>query len=289
MTIRPLSPLRYPGGKAALSGFLEDVLDLNSLRGGVYYEPYAGGAGAALNLLQKDAVSEIFINDLDPGIYAFWLAVLNEPERFAESITRCPLEMDFWQTQRAIATQPANHDSFEHGFATFFLNRCNRSGVINGAGPIGGYRQEGRWLIDARFNREGLISRVAAISALKERIHLKNMDALNFLKKHLPSGLGRRKVLVYLDPPYVAKGQRLYYNAYGKDDHARVASYLRLQNVLPWVLSYDDAPLIRELYQDQNLYPLPIRYSLQKKRIAQELLIVPDRIRLPAQLRYHKI
>ena len=283
--MNPLSPLRYPGGKAALSAFLEDVVDLNDLRGGKYYEPYAGGAGAALSLLFEGTVSEIFINDMDRRIYSFWNSVLNDPERFCDAIMKIPLTMECWHTQREICQRPEEFSSFELGFAAFFMNRCNRSGVIVGAGPIGGFRQEGKWLMDARFNREGLVKRIQVIAGVSSAIHLFNLDALVFLKTQLPSGLGRKKVLVYLDPPYVEKGKRLYYNAYDQGDHAKVARYLRAQQVLPWVLSYDDTELIRGLYTDQSMYPLPIRYSLQKKRAAQELLIAPDHLRLPVRLK----
>lgn len=268
-----------------MSAFLEDVVDLNDLRGGRYYEPYAGGAGAALFLLSEGIVSEVFINDLDRRIFSFWSSVLNDSDRFCDKILECPLTMQFWREQREICQRPDEFSSFDLGFAAFFMNRCNRSGVIVGAGPIGGFKQDGKWLMDARFNREELAIRIKAIAALSPAIKLFNLDALEFLRKNLPSGLGRKKVLVYLDPPYVEKGKRLYHNAYERGDHAEVAHYLGRQRILPWVLSYDDTELIRDLYEDQTIYPLPIRYSLQTKRSAQELLVAPKHVRLPARLR----
>ena len=72
------SPLRYPGGKSALSDFLIDVIDLNDLRGSAYYEAYAGGAGAGIKLLMEGAVSQIYLNDADYNIYSFWISVLDE-------------------------------------------------------------------------------------------------------------------------------------------------------------------------------------------------------------------
>ncbi len=70
------SPLRYPGGKSCLSYFLAELIDLNKVKGGTYYELYAGGAGAALSLLFNDIVSKIVINDADYRIYAFWHSIL---------------------------------------------------------------------------------------------------------------------------------------------------------------------------------------------------------------------
>lgn len=279
--MRTASPLRYPGGKGCLSGLLTDVLDLNDLRGCVYYEPYAGGAGAALELLRSDAVSEVFINDADVRIGAFWESVLDETDRFVEEIFEVPLTIDEWRRQHDACANPAKGNRFSTGFAAFYMNRCNRSGVLSGAGPIGGYAQAGKWKLDVRFNRETLAERVLALGRLRERIHVFNTDALDFLKKQLPRGNARKQVLVYLDPPYVNKGQRLYLNSYEARDHKKLANYITPQSTLPWIMSYDDTDLVRQLYADQQLALLPIRYSLQEKRDARELLIAPAQLSLP--------
>lgn len=64
------SPLRYPGGKATLAGFFESAIAALGLDKPTYIEPYAGGAGAGLELLLKGVVSTVVINDLDPAIHA---------------------------------------------------------------------------------------------------------------------------------------------------------------------------------------------------------------------------
>ncbi|MBK9624883.1 MAG: DNA adenine methylase [Rhodocyclaceae bacterium] len=279
--MRPTSPLRYPGGKGSLSAFLADLLELNGLTGCAYYEPYAGGAGAAMNLLSQGAVSRIHINDADPRVAAFWWAVLNHNERFVDLINTVPLDIEEWRRQQLICAEANCGDTFSLGFAAFYMNRCNRSGVLKGAGPIGGYAQDGKWRLDVRFNRTELASRVRELGKLRERIVVTGLDAIEFLKRCLPSGRGRTKAFVYADPPYVIKGQKLYLNAYSPPDHAELAKYLDRQTVLSWLVSYDDAPLIRALYAQHQIELLPIRYSLQSKRAAQELLIAPHRIYLP--------
>ena len=150
------SPLRYPGGKAALAPFLGETITLNGLSGCTYFEPFAGGAGTALQLLRNGVVSEVHINDIDPCIVAFWRSVLGEPERFADAIMSAKLDVDEWKRQRGIYKSQDASKQFDLGFATFYLNRCNRSGVLSGAAPIGGYEQTGKWKIDARFYRESL-------------------------------------------------------------------------------------------------------------------------------------
>jgi DNA adenine methylase len=162
------------------------------------------------------------------------------------------------------------------------MNRCNRSGVLTGAGPIGGYEQEGRWRLDVRFNRSELAQRVLELKRLREAIHVSCQDAIVFLKAKLPRGHDRTRVFVYLDPPYVNNGQRLYLNAYQSSDHAELARYLQAQRTLPWIMSYDDSPLVRELYVPCRVALLPIYYSLQVKRSAHELAIAPKYLAVPS-------
>jgi len=264
-----------------LARFLADVIDLNDLRESPYYEPYAGGAGAALSLLRDGVVSEVFINDADVRVSAFWQTVLREGDRFIDQVLSVPLTIDEWHRQQEVCTAPNRHSRFDVGFAAFYMNRCNRSGVLTGAGPIGGLEQDGTWRLDVRFSRESLAERIRAIARMRDRIHMTNLDAIDFLKSKLPRGNARRQVFVYLDPPYVHKGQRLYLNAYEEKHHCALASYMLAQQTVPWLMSYDDTPLVRRLYATQEVSSLPIRYSLQEKRTAKELIIAPNHLALP--------
>lgn len=260
---------------------------LNELKGCSYFEPFAGGAGAALRLLFEDVVSELHLNDLDPRIFTFWKAVLNESERFAEAILTVPVNIEEWRRQSEICYQGDSTNTFELGFATFYLNRCNRSGVITGAAPIGGYAQKGDWKINCRFYREQLATRVVALSGVRDQIYVTGMDARDFLVKLLPQGHKRRKIFVYLDPPYYGKGSRLYMNSYQDSDHRSLSHYLRRQRILKWVASYDDADFIRELYSSCSIFDNTLQYSLQRKRRVRELLIAPSQVLLPETIDLH--
>lgn len=278
------SPLRYPGGKARLAGFLKNVIEDNGLCGGTYFEPFAGGAGAGLRLLREKVVSEIVLNDVDPGVFAFWRAVLDKPDRFRKEIRAVPVDVDEWKKQKQIATDDRHRSemSFELGFATFYLNRCSRSGIIVGSAPIGGYEQEGKWGIAARFNRDTLEERVSWLERQRRRIHLSNKDAVRFLEEDVPTNGRRQKVFVYLDPPYFVNGHRLYGSSYREEDHRRLAEYMKGRHSLKWIMSYDDADFIRELYGDLVRREERWRYSLQHRREASELVIAPKHVKLPA-------
>ncbi|MBE3128290.1 MAG: DNA adenine methylase, partial [Actinobacteria bacterium] len=184
---RHLSPLRYPGGKTSLWKYLGSVIEENKIEEAIYIEPFAGGAGAALNLLVNGYVKKIVLNDLDERIYKFWKAVLNDTDEFIARIISTPLSITEWRRQKELLRDKdfvREGSAIDVGFASFFLNRCNRSGILS-AGPIGGIKQTGEWKIDARFNKTELISRIEKIAQFQERIEIYNKDGLIFLKEYL--------------------------------------------------------------------------------------------------------
>ena len=267
-----------------MADLLARFVEVNGLRGCAYFEPFAGGAGAALQLLQDGVVSEVWLNDLDPRIYAFWHAALTEHERFIDALMSVELSLGQWRKQRDICLQPNRHSTFDVGFAAFYLNRCNRSGILLGSAPIGGYSQAGTWRIDARFYRQTLAKRIMKLADQRERIRLSNDDARRFLAKNLRADKSREQVFVYLDPPYVSNGNRLYLNHYQARDHSRLAHHLRRQRAVNWVVSYDDTQFIRRLYEDCKVSDIPLQYSLQQRKKAYELLITPPYLEAPPEL-----
>lgn len=283
LTPQPLSPLRYPGGKSKLAPFIKLLFETNNLSDGHYAEPYAGGAGVALSLLVDDYVRQIHINDLDRSVYAFWWSVLNEPERLCRLIRDTPVTPVSWTAQRAIQSKKETVSLLQLGFSTLFLNRTTRSGIFASGGMIGGTKQTGTWKLNARYNAPGLIQRVERIASYASRIHLTNLDALDFLAK-LASTLPGRS-LTYLDPPYFVKGQRrLYTNYYTPSDHELVAGTL---DSFPhcWITSYDYAPEILTLYREHRCMVYTLAYSASGRRDGREAIFFSDELQLPSPSR----
>ena len=272
------SPLRYPGGKAKLARFMEFIIKERGYIGGTYIEPFAGGAGIAVELLLRDVVSRIVINDYDKGIWSFWKAILTETERFISEIRTVPLTMDEWEKQRAICLKYNKKYSFELGFATFYMNRTNRSGIIKG-GVIGGLQQTGKWKIDARFNRESLISRIESIAFRKKDIRLYNQDITTFIERYMP--LYADKAMIYFDPPYFKKGKQLYMNFFELEDHKRIERVIRNSVKCDCIVAYDDAQEIREIYSSYPVMLYDLNYSVSKKCKASELMIFKSNIPIP--------
>jgi DNA adenine methylase len=273
------TPLRYPGGKAKLAAYVKRLMKDNRLLDGEYVEPYAGGAAIALELLFHEYVSRIHINDVSKSVHAFWNSVLNNTEAFCRLVMKTPLTVPQWDKQKQIIEHPADHDSLALGFATFFLNRTNRSGILNG-GIIGGRDQTGPWKIDARYNAKELVRRVEQIAAMSSRIKLTRQDALRFLT----AGVAKwpKETLIYLDPPYYVKGRDLYYDFYAPEDHAHIAGFMNASVTRQqWIVSYDNVKPIRDLYSGARHVIYNIGYSARSPSQGSEVMFFGSGLKVP--------
>jgi DNA adenine methylase len=270
------SPLRYPGGKTQLAPFVIDLLKANDLFYGHYVEPFAGGAGIAWRLLLNNYVTHIHINDIDPAIHAFWHCALYETDDLCERIEKASVGMGNWWRQKAVQkrARPARLDL---AFSTFFINRTSRSGIMDG-GVIGGNDQTGNYKIHARFNREDLIRKIQRIGQHRDRVSLSRLDALDFIKTNLRAV--PKSTLINLDPPYFKKGRELYANHYTAKDHAALAKAVKGMKQR-WMVTYDDVPETRALYEGLPRFGNELYYSAQIKRTGVELLVLDPRLQPP--------
>lgn len=276
------TPLRYPGGKGKLSYFLKDVIELNELNDGAYAEPYAGGAGVALELLLEEYVRKIYINDADYAIYAFWSSVVGDTDNLCKMIKSAEISIEQWRLHRHIISNPLDYSRLEVGFSAFFLNRTNRSGILK-AGVIGGKEQSGKWRMDVRFNRADLIGRIENIANYNQRIVVSNLDAIDFLESF--TSTNKNNILLYLDPPYYIKGQGLYRNFYEHDDHVLVMEKLKELNFPKWLVSYDNAKEIKDMYSDFSQVEYSLQYTAQQKKAGEEVMIFSPDMKIPNTLK----
>ncbi|MEZ2692474.1 DNA adenine methylase [Psychrobacter faecalis] len=268
MPVTP-SPLRYPGGKTAITPMVTEILIENNLHSLHYVEPYAGGGGLALSLLFDNRVSQIHLNDLDISIWSVWHSLLHHTDDFIKLIETTDITIEEWHIQREIQNRKREVDTLTLGFSTFFLNRTNRSGIIQKAGVIGGLEQKSKYKLDCRFNKKSLVSKIKKIASYKSKIHLYNLDAIEFMKT-TESDLNNK--FYCIDPPYFNKGQSLYTNFYNHDDHSIIAQTVKALKS-KWILTYDNTPEIKELYSDLPQYNFYLNYTAAKKRKGTELLI----------------
>lgn len=270
------SPLRYPGGKGKVADYFKQIFKDNLLYDGTYVEPYAGGSSVALSLLFNEYASKIVINDIDKSIYSFWHSVLFETEKLCKMIFDTPVTIENWEIQRNIQKDKNHFGLLKLGFSTFYLNRTNRSGILN-AGIIGGRQQTGEWKIDARYNKRDLIDRIIRIALYKDKIELHNCDAVELIKS-LRKSLSK-KTLFYFDPPYYVKGKDLYLNYYIDKDHQEIADGISKVKNQKWIVTYDDVAPIRNLYTNYRQKPFKLSYSAgNHNKRGQEIMIFSDNI-----------
>jgi DNA adenine methylase len=271
------TPLRYPGGKQRLGSFFAAVLRRNDITGCHYIEPFAGGAGVALYLLQHGLVKSVHLNDFDRAIYAFWYAVTRRNAELCRMISGTPVTVAEWDRQKAVHRHKATAPLLELGFATLFLNRTNRSGILR-AGMIGGRSQAGRWRLDARFDRARIAGRIRALRSVSSRIAVDCADAGEFL---VATTRRRTKGLVYLDPPYFTKGPDLYLNQYTMDDHSALAKIVREKVKCPWIVTYDHVADVRRLYRGFRMQSFRLTYTADTRRQGSEVMVVSPGVSTP--------
>ena len=294
-----LTPLRYPGGKGALYTTLRDLVRANDLSSGTYVEPYAGGVGAGLALLITGVVKRIVVNDLDPALYAFWRSVVKDPEGFAKQVAEVELSVREWRKQKEIYRSADRRDYLPLGFATFYLNRTNHSGVLN-AGPIGGLDQTGSYKIDARFNRAALLERLRLIALHASQIVVLRHDGRKVIKRYT----AMQDTIVYADLPYFQKAAALaliigglvlefwasgyfqkagtlYMNSFTDEDHRDLARCLADAQSGRWLLTYDDVDEVESLYRQFRRERFSLSYSAHRVTRGKELMVYSHGLRVP--------
>jgi DNA adenine methylase len=271
-----ISPLRYPGGKGSLTPFFRQLLSAQTQPAEVFVEPFAGGAGVSLRLLVEGRVERIVLNDLDAGIAAFWRSVFHSTEELATLIENAEVAIDNWHRQRAIRAKAKDSvDDLALGFATFFLNRTNRSGIL-GARPIGGLAQAGKWKLDARFNKPALAARVRALGAFRDRVTIAEQNGATLVAGFLSPG-----AFIYADPPYLTQGADLYLDAMTWADHAKLAANLARSRGL-WMVTYDHDARVGELYPAFRRAEFAIAHTAARPHIGKEYAVFSDRVTVPA-------
>ena len=192
-------------------------------------------------------------------------------------VTKKPINMAEWRRQRDVYRERRQVSRLRRGFAAFYLNRCNRSGIIMNGGPIGGVKQLGQWKLDARFNRLDLRQRCEKVAEFRDRIRVSCDDGLAFIDR-LDSG----GTFFFVDPPYFEKGPTLYLNALDEKYHHALAARLKAMRSAAWVLTYDDCPDVRRMYRGwAAIRPFSLRYTAAETRTGREVLITPKSMRLP--------
>jgi len=276
--------IRYPGSKRKLVSQIAALFPENralplfmaSGEAWEYREPFFGCGAMGIPLFQQlPASCSAWINDLDGGIARLWQTVWNSPRELCALIRAFEPSVEKYEEFKRRDGE-RKRDPVQAGFEKLALHQMSFSGLgVKSGGPLGGKKQDnGAYTIDCRWNPESLVEQVQS--------HHKTLDGIKRLRitggdfKHLvckaPSS-----AFIYCDPPYVAKGPDLYKYSFTQADHERLAVAL-LSTQAKWALSYDDHPLIRELYGRCKIIPISVVYTTRQTTVArpknQEIVIL---------------
>lgn len=242
MSTNTRSLLRYPGSKARFANFIAKAITLNAPRPRLFVEPFCGGASVSIALLESGVVDAVAINDADQLISQLWSTVFSKSgaQWLADQVLEIPLSVGEWKRQKAL--RPSSRR--EAALKCLYLNRTSFNGIIHQSGPLGGWTQE-KTDIGVRFNRERLSDRILTLSELRDQVTVGEEGWRSFCQRFAE----HPAAIFYLDPPYYHRAEQLYRHVFDADRHEELRDFLKDFD-RPWLLSYDDAPEVRELYEE---------------------------------------
>lgn len=283
---RYISPLRYPGGKSKAAEWLVDLFDVQSraMDVEVWIEPFAGGAGAGLTAALRYDVPEVWLNEKDPALAEFWRAAFQRGDELADHVATLIVDLDLFYESKQVLDDArrgrGGHTSESIALAVLIVNRCSRSGILTAAaGPIGGVDQAGRDAVGARFNGPALADRIRRIASLGSRVQVSSADGVACVQDIAGSGI-EHEVFLFVDPPYLEQGNRLYQQGMSLGEHQSLAAALRACPA-PWVATYDAVPEVLDLYPDCAVIEYQLRYTCQSRRTATEYAILGPHLAVP--------
>lgn len=215
-------------------------------------------------------MEQVIIGDIDPAIAAFWRGVFFRNEEFIDKVRTCAVTIDTWHDNWETLNADSVKDDISLGFAAFFLNRTNYSGILR-ARPIGGLDQVGDWKLDCRFNKDDLIRRITNLGIYRDRVEVFEGSACDLLDIVPKADTDKR--FVYADPPYLMKSADLYLDDTAFMTHVQLADKLR-SGFRYWMVSYDQDPRVQDnLFPTEHIVRFSLRHSASRAHIGQELAV----------------
>ena len=144
---------------------------------------------------------------------------------------------------------------FEKAVRFFILNRITFSGVVD----AGGYSSQS---FRNRFTQSS-IQRLSRLIDILQNVRITNFD---YEKVVTEPG---NNVFIFLDPPYCSTAKSRLYGKNGslhiEFDHERFSKVLK-QCSHKWLITYDDSPEVRELFDFAYLKEWSLQYGMNNYR-----------------------
>jgi DNA adenine methylase len=244
------SPLRYPGGKAKVLDAILERFPTGFLE---FREPFVGGGSVFLAVRQKFPEVNVWINDLNLDLIAFWRTVQTDCIALTTEVRRIKdTEHDGRSLfERFRSSLSDDLTQFERAVRFFVLNRVTFSGTVDS----GGYSEQS---FHGRFTHSS-IDRVQEIAGLMQGVRITNLDYREVL-----NAVGT-DVFVFLDPPYFSATKSKLYGKKGDlhvgFDHAEFALEMQ-QCPHRWLITYDDCAEIRNGFAFAQVEDFSVQYGM---------------------------
>ena len=240
------SPLRYPGGKTRVAKLLAPYIPPHA----EYREIFFGGGGI---FFHKPKAKRNWINDLHPGLYAFWKTLRDDYDAFA-ALCREQDASDLrgtfqkWIDRRDLMTATGDDALLERALQYYFINRT----VWYGRVVYDPARRSRLYFSnpDGWGNLEKKLARLRACSEKLQGGRITNLPFEHCLADTTPD------TLIYADPPYYRDSldtptSKLYEGHFTIEEHTLLRDLLAASPAKA-VVSYDNRPEVRKLYGDRT-------------------------------------
>ncbi|GIK11188.1 MAG: DNA methyltransferase [Chloroflexota bacterium] len=263
------SPFRYPGGKTWLVPRARQWLKSRPSRPAVLVEPFGGGAIIGLTAVFEELVDRLLLVELDENVAAVWKTVLSGG---ANALAERILEFDVTHENVKEVLGQRYECISDRAFQTILRNRMQHGGIMARGASLIKNGENGKGL-RSRWYASTLARRLRDIDRIRDRITFVAGDGLEVVRQHI----GRTDAVFFIDPPYTVGGSsgkragtRLY--AHFELDHRELFK-LASQAKGDVLLTYDDAPDVRQLAVEQSLTFKPIAMKNTHHAKMTELLI----------------
>jgi DNA adenine methylase len=256
------SPLRYPGGKFRARKLLYSFVPPNTTR---VLSPFFGGGSFELFLTNKNI--RVFGFDGFKPLSNFWEHLLADPKKLASTIRSFGrvASPQFKEMQAYLTTNMNTVSSVDDAAKFFIVNRCS----FSGATLSGGYSQAS---METRFTPSSIMrveNFVDPLLTVRQALFEESLSTKT-LREIKPD-------LLFLDPPYLLEKTKNVLYGVGGDlhktfDHQKLMNLVAASNI-PFLLTYNDSPQIREMYKNYNIVEAQWAYGMNATKKSSEIFI----------------
>ena len=268
--------LAYPGGKTRAVKQLRAIREEHFPGTRVLYSPCHGGM--SFELACVDDGMRVYANDMFPILSEFWQQVKADRQAIEDVYMSEPIVRPGRERWNEMKDTLVNHaDTLTPAQRAAYFLVLNKSSFSGQTLSSSYSTAAGTCVL-----RPGYLNRCGDLEA----VEFSNMSAMDWLP-NVPVG---DDTLIFADPPYyLAHRKRGLYGVSG--DHHSNFDHTAFRDELVkhprWMLTYNDTPLVRELYKGYTILELTFHYGMRMctngevRTTANELVILSKRVEEP--------